>query len=75
MNLFCPTFKLEAVDPSHPAHVCVASVKNVIADDIYIEFDGRPGRVYKYSFHSRDIFPPGWSYFSGHPLHSPQGFK
>ena len=71
VNLFCPTFKLEAVDLKNPALVCVGTVLDVIGDDVMIAFDGWKDTAYKYPFYSRDIFPPGWCYFSGHPLQPP----
>ncbi|XP_028409566.1 sex comb on midleg-like protein 2 isoform X2 [Dendronephthya gigantea] len=71
VNLFCPTFKLEAVDLKNPALICVGTVVDVIGDDVMVAFDGFKDTAYTYPFYSRDIFPPGWCYFSGHPLQLP----
>lgn len=71
VNLFCPTFKLEAVDLKNPSRICIGTVVDVIGDDVMIAFDGWKDTAYTYPFYSRDIFPPGWCYFSGHPLQPP----
>lgn len=55
----------------NPVLICVATVVEVIGDHIKIVFDGWKGSKYTYRYDSRDIFPVGWCYFSGHPLQPP----
>lgn len=70
-NLFKVGMKLEALDPKNPLLVCVATVAGVDGDKIRVDFDGYLGSDYWCRYDSRDIFPVGWCYYSGHPLQPP----
>lgn len=59
------------MDLKNPVLICVATVVEVVGDYIKIVFDGWKGSKYTYRYDSRDIFPVGWCYFSGHPLQPP----
>ena len=63
--------KLEALDPKNPLLICVATVAGVDGDKIRVDFDGYLGSDYWCRYDSRDIFPVGWCYYSGHPLQPP----
>lgn len=70
-NLFKVGMKLEALDPKNPLLICVATVAGVDGDKIRVDFDGYLGSDYWCRYDSRDIFPVGWCYLSGHPLQPP----
>lgn len=70
-NLFKVGMKLEALDPKNPLLICVATVAGIDGDKIRVDFDGYLGSDYWCRYDSRDIFPVGWCYYSGHPLQPP----
>ena len=70
-NVFRVGMKLEALDPKNPLLICVATVAGVDGDKIRVDFDGYLGSDYWCRYDSRDIFPVGWCYYSGHPLQPP----
>lgn len=70
-NMFKVGMKLEALDPKNPLLICVATVADVDGDRIRVDFDGYLGSDYWCRYDSRDIFPVGWCYLSGHPLQPP----
>ena len=69
--MFKVGMKLEALDPKNPLLICVATVAGVDGNKIRVDFDGYLGSDYWCRYDSRDIFPVGWCYFSGHPLQPP----
>lgn len=72
-NLFEVGHKLEAIDKKNPQLICTATVGAVKDDMIHITFDGWRGAFdYWCRFDSRDIFPAGWCFKSGHPLQPPR---
>ncbi|XP_012542526.1 polycomb protein Scm isoform X2 [Monomorium pharaonis] len=72
-NLFKIGYKLEAVDRKNPQLICTATVGAVKDDLIHITFDGWRGAFdYWCRYDSRDIFPAGWCFKSGHPLQPPR---
>lgn len=70
-NLFKVGMKLEALDPKNPLLICVATVAGIDGEKIRVDFDGYLGSDYWCRYDSRDIFPVGWCYYSGHPLQPP----
>ncbi|KAL9969199.1 hypothetical protein ACROYT_G021387 [Oculina patagonica] len=70
-NMFEVGMKLEALDPKNPLLICVATVADKDGDKIRVDFDGYLGSDYWCRYDSRDIFPVGWCYYSGHPLQPP----
>ncbi|XP_068455543.1 polycomb protein SCMH1 isoform X3 [Clinocottus analis] len=74
-NYFQPGMKLEAVDRKNPYLICPATVGEVRGQEIFVMFDGWRGAFdYWCSFHSRDIFPVGWSALTKHSLQPPGHF-
>ncbi|KAI4482592.1 PREDICTED: polycomb protein Scm [Polistes canadensis] len=72
-NMFEVGHKLEAIDKKNPQLICTATVGAVKDDMIHITFDGWRGAFdYWCRFDSRDIFPAGWCFKSGHPLQPPR---
>ncbi|KAL6264798.1 hypothetical protein P5V15_004895 [Pogonomyrmex californicus] len=72
-NLFEVGHKLEAIDKKNPQLICTATVGAVKDDMIHITFDGWRGAFdYWCRYDSRDIFPAGWCFKSGHPLQPPR---
>ncbi|XP_012280648.1 polycomb protein Scm [Orussus abietinus] len=72
-NFFEVGHKLEAIDRKNPQLICTATVGAVEDDMIYITFDGWRGAFgYWCRYDSRDIFPAGWCFKSGHPLQLPK---
>lgn len=72
-NLFEVGHKLEAIDKKNPQLICTATVGAVNDDMIHITFDGWRGAFdYWCRYDSRDIFPAGWCFKSGHPLQPPR---
>ncbi|XP_012063752.1 PREDICTED: polycomb protein Scm [Atta cephalotes] len=72
-NLFEVGHKLEAIDKKNPQLICTATVGAVNEDQIHITFDGWRGAFdYWCRYDSRDIFPAGWCFKSGHPLQPPR---
>ncbi|XP_046479744.1 polycomb protein Scm [Neodiprion pinetum] len=72
-NLFEVGYKLEAIDKKNPQLICTATVGAVKDDIIHITFDGWRGAFdYWCRYDSRDIFPAGWCFKSGHPLQPPR---
>lgn len=75
-NKFKVGMKLEAVDKKNPQLICVATIGEVKKDMIYITFDGWKGAFdYWCRYDSRDIFPAGWCFKSGHHLQPPNDKK
>ncbi|XP_015118890.1 polycomb protein Scm [Diachasma alloeum] len=65
--------KLEAIDKKNPQLICTATIGGVRDDMIHITFDGWRGAFdYWCRYDSRDIFPAGWCFKSGHPLQPPR---
>ncbi|XP_029177478.1 polycomb protein Scm [Nylanderia fulva] len=72
-NMFEVGHKLEAIDKKNPQLICTATVGAVKDDMIHITFDGWRGAFdYWCRYDSRDIFPAGWCFKSGHPLQPPR---
>ncbi|XP_072750583.1 polycomb protein Scm [Anoplolepis gracilipes] len=72
-NTFEVGHKLEAIDKKNPQLICTATVGAVKDDMIHITFDGWRGAFdYWCRYDSRDIFPAGWCFKSGHPLQPPR---
>ncbi|XP_012214643.1 polycomb protein Scm isoform X2 [Linepithema humile] len=72
-NMFEVGHKLEAIDKKNPQLICTATVGAVKEDMIHITFDGWRGAFdYWCRYDSRDIFPAGWCFKSGHPLQPPR---
>ncbi|XP_043267271.1 polycomb protein SCMH1 [Venturia canescens] len=72
VNMFAIGQKLEAIDKKNPQLICTATVGAVKDDMIHITFDGWKGAFdYWCRYDSRDIFPAGWCFKSGHPLQPP----
>ncbi|KAH0558149.1 polycomb protein Scm [Cotesia glomerata] len=72
-NMFEVGHKLEAIDKKNPQLICTATVGAVKDDMIHITFDGWRGAFdYWCKYDSRDIFPVGWCFKSGHPLQPPR---
>ncbi|XP_011168603.2 polycomb protein Scm isoform X2 [Solenopsis invicta] len=72
-NLFKVGHKLEAIDKKNPQLICTATVGAVKDDLVHITFDGWRGAFdYWCRYDSRDIFPAGWCFKSGHPLQPPR---
>ncbi|XP_057340924.1 polycomb protein Scm [Microplitis mediator] len=72
-NLFEVGHKLEAIDKKNPQLICTATVGAVKDEMIHITFDGWRGAFdYWCKYDSRDIFPVGWCFKSGHPLQPPR---
>ena len=72
-NMFEVGQKLEAIDKKNPQLICTATVGAVKDDMIHITFDGWKGAFdYWCRYDSRDIFPAGWCFKSGHPLQPPR---
>ena len=69
--MFKVGMKLEALDPKNPLLICVATVADLNAEKIRVDFDGYLGSDYWCRYDSRDIFPVGWCHYSGHPLQPP----
>ena len=63
--------KLEAVDKGDPFVIGVASVVEVDADRIRIQFDGFKGSGYWTTYLDRDLFNAGWCLANGYPLRPP----
>ncbi|KAL0113264.1 hypothetical protein PUN28_012430 [Cardiocondyla obscurior] len=72
-NLFKVGHKLEAIDKKNPQLICTATIGAVKDEMIHITFDGWRGAFdYWCRYDSRDIFPAGWCFKSGHPLQPPR---
>ncbi|XP_066599296.1 polycomb protein Scm [Prorops nasuta] len=72
-NMFEVGHKLEAIDKKNSHLICVATVGAVKGDEIYVTFDSWSGGFdYWCRFDSRDLFPAGWCFKSGHPLQPPK---
>lgn len=72
-NMFKVGHKLEAIDKKNPQLICTATVGAVKDDRIHITFDGWRGAFdYWCEYDSRDMFPAGWCFKSGHPLQPPK---
>ncbi|XP_033217699.1 polycomb protein Scm [Belonocnema kinseyi] len=72
-NMFKVGHKLEAIDKKNPQLICTATVGAVKDASIHITFDGWRGAFdYWCDYDSRDIFPAGWCFKSGHPLQPPK---
>ena len=57
-NLFKIGHRFEAIDPEHPALICVASVAQVQGFRILVHFDGfNSNHDFWVNANSRDIFP------------------
>eukprot|EP00095_Tigriopus_kingsejongensis_P003061 maker-scaffold101_size371023-snap-gene-1.12 protein:Tk03061 transcript:maker-scaffold101_size371023-snap-gene-1.12-mRNA-1 annotation:"lethal malignant brain tumor-like protein 3 isoform x2" len=70
------TMKMEAIDPDHPALICVVSISDIQGSRLRLHFDG-----YSYSYDfwenadSPNIFPSGFCASRGQRLEPPKGFK
>ena len=66
--------KLEAVDRKHHDLICVATIADIIADNVLIHFDGWE-KDYDYWADSSSPFihPVGWCAANGKPFSSPPG--
>lgn len=72
-NMFQVGYKLEAIDKKNPQLICTATIGAIKDDMIHITFDGWRGAFdYWCRYDSRDIFPAGWCFKSGHPLQPPR---
>ncbi|XP_014476649.1 PREDICTED: polycomb protein Scm isoform X2 [Dinoponera quadriceps] len=72
-NLFQIGYKLEAIDKKNPQLICTATIGAIKDEMIHITFDGWRGAFdYWCRYDSRDIFPAGWCFKSGHPLQPPR---
>ena len=72
VNRFKVGQKLEAVDLEEPSSIRVATVFSVIGRIILLLFDGQ-GKFQYVDCESEDIFPTGWCFRTGHPLHTSYG--
>ncbi|XP_077120607.1 scm-like with four MBT domains protein 2 isoform X2 [Ranitomeya variabilis] len=71
---FTKNMKLEAVNPSNPSEICVASVTKVKGRLIWIHLEGlvKPVPEYIVDVESMNIFPVGWCEANSYPLNTPQ---
>ncbi|EEB14457.1 lethal, putative [Pediculus humanus corporis] len=64
--------KLECVDKRNPILIRVATVVDIVVQQIKIKFDGWPDQyAYWLDDDSPDIHPAGWCHKTGHPLEPP----
>ncbi|XP_018108237.1 scm-like with four MBT domains protein 2 isoform X1 [Xenopus laevis] len=70
---FTKDMKLEAVNPSNPAEICVASVTKVKGRLLWLHLEGlqKPVPEYIVDVESMDIFPVGWCEANCYPLSTP----
>ncbi|KAG8440042.1 hypothetical protein GDO86_006003 [Hymenochirus boettgeri] len=73
-NGFLKNMKLEAVDPSNPAEICVASITKVKGRLLWLHLEGlqKPVPEYIFDVESMNIFPVGWCEANSYPLSTPQ---
>ncbi|XP_072003528.1 scm-like with four MBT domains protein 2 isoform X2 [Engystomops pustulosus] len=71
---FTKNMKLEAVNPSNPCEICVASVTKVKGRLLWIQLEGllNPIPEYIVDVESMNIFPVGWCEANSYPLSTPQ---
>ncbi|XP_066448197.1 scm-like with four MBT domains protein 2 isoform X1 [Eleutherodactylus coqui] len=71
---FTKNMKLEAVNPSNPSEICVASVTKVKGKLLWIHLEGlvKPVPEYIVDVESMNIFPVGWCEANSYPLNTPQ---
>ncbi|KAM4651078.1 scm-like with four MBT domains protein 1 [Discoglossus pictus] len=70
---FQERMKLEAVNPSRPQDIHVATVTRVAGPYIWLQFEGTKNPIPECIVHveSMDIFPMGWCETNGHALCAP----
>ena len=69
---FQPGFKLEAVNPYHPAQISVATITKVAGRHTWLHFDGSKLPNHIVDTKGFDIFPVGWCDTNGYPLRAPK---
>ncbi|KAM4035327.1 scm-like with four MBT domains protein 2 isoform 2-T3 [Anomaloglossus baeobatrachus] len=71
---FIKNMKLEAVNPSNPSEISVASVTKVKGRLLWIHLEGlmKPVPEYIVDVESMNIFPVGWCEANSYPLNTPQ---
>ncbi len=68
--------KLEAIDPEHPALICVATIAQVQGHRLLIHFDGfAKAHDFWENANSPNLFPAGWCEAHRQKLMPPPGFN
>uniref|UniRef100_A0A1B6DV22 SLED domain-containing protein n=1 Tax=Clastoptera arizonana TaxID=38151 RepID=A0A1B6DV22_9HEMI len=71
---FLPNMKLEAVNPEDPSQICVATIKKVTHDLIWLSLESKDRIQDDVIFHinSYEIFPMSWCDVNLYPLQAPK---